>query len=60
MVFEIFFVLLLAYYFIIEINELVGEISNKRKDYEKEQKKKIAREKRRKEIYEDKQDEEDG
>jgi hypothetical protein len=44
---------------IIEVNEIAGDIINKKKDYEKEQKKMAARETRKKEMLENMQDEGD-
>jgi hypothetical protein len=47
---EICFCCLLIFYFIIEFIEIVSDIKGKKHEYEKEQKKKIARENRKREI----------
>ena len=47
---EICFCCLLIFYFIIEFIEIISDIRGKKRDYEKEQKKKQARDNRRREL----------
>ena len=49
---EVCFTVLLVFYWIIEVAEIAGEIAAQKKEYDKEQKKRMARENRRREMLE--------